>query len=39
MAKTEIKTWGGKVGRAGRENVAVGINLRIVLVARFSSAF
>lgn len=41
MAKREIKTGGGgrKVGRAGRENVAVGINLRIVLVARFSSAF
>lgn len=33
MAKREIKAGGGGgVGRAGRENVAVGISLRIVLV-------
>lgn len=30
---------GRKVGRAGRENVAVGISLRIVLVACFSLVF
>lgn len=40
VAKREIKIRGGerKVGRAGRENVAVGIKLRIVLVAGFSLA-
>ncbi len=36
MAKREIKTRGRKVGRPGRETVAVGIRPRIVLVACFS---
>lgn len=39
VAKIEIKTRGRKVGRTGRENVAVGIRSCIVLVVCFSLVF